>query len=162
MLDRFGRDAPQHDGERFGDHFRRLAERLGRLPALQLLVDVASAFDGRCPVRLRRSRSVDGPVGVVVPQDLVDLVEAKEQQVVVSAEQAVLGERGAEFSDLAPHDRHRPVLDVEVVVLDVREHDAGEAELAVEGFAVLVGGEQVAVLLDDPVAFGAGLLRSDG
>ena len=46
------------------------------------------------------------------------------------------------------------MLDVEVVVLDVREHHAGEAELAVEGLAVLVRAEEGCVLADDAVALG--------
>ena len=38
----------------------------------------------------------------------------------------------AELADLAPEHRQRPVLDVEVVVLDVREHEPREPELLVE------------------------------
>ena len=46
------------------------------------------------------------------------------------------------------------MLDVEVVVLHVREHRAGQAQLGLEGGPVLVAVDQLAVLLDDPVALG--------
>ena len=110
----------------------------------------------------RGGRRVDRPVGVVVPQHLVHLVAAQEQDVVVGLHQPGAAQHRAQLLDLAPDHRHGPVLDVEVVVLDVGEHHPGQPELAVEGLPVLVGGQQVAVLGHDPVALGPDRLDRPG
>ncbi len=53
-----------------------------------------------------------------------------------------VGEDLAELADLSPEDGAGPVLDVEVVVLDVREHGAGEPELPVEGGSSFISGQE--------------------
>ena len=60
-------------------------------------------------------------------------------------------EQGAELAHLVPEDRQVPVVDVEIVVLDVREHDPGEMQARVEGGALRLG-QQLAVLGGDSLA----------
>ena len=52
---------------------------------------------------------------------------------------AVPGEQRAELTHLVPEHRVVPVVDVEIVVLDVGEDPPGEAQLLVEGVACRSG-----------------------
>ncbi len=54
-------------------------------------------------------------------------------------EEPVARQQRAELPDLVPEDRVVPVLDVEVVALDVREHEAREPEVLVERSDRLLG-----------------------
>ena len=60
-------------------------------------------------------------------------------------------EERAELAHLVPEDREVAVVDVEVVVLDVREDSPREREALVEGGALLLG-DELAVLGGDPLA----------
>ena len=64
-----------------------------------------------------------------------------------------LHEHVRQLAHLAPHHADAPVLDVEVVVLDVVEHRAAESELGLE-VGLVVAVEQVDVLRGDTIAFG--------
>ena len=64
-------------------------------------------------------------------------------------------EQRAELAHLVPEDRVVPVLDVEVVALDVREDRPRQPEVLIERRSRLVVGQQRSVLVGDPVALGA-------
>ena len=81
------------------------------------------------------------------------LVVAKVEDVLAVGEKPVAGEQGAELSHLVPEDREVPVIDVEVVVLDVGEDGACELETLVEDLTRLAG-QQRAVPLGDRVTLG--------
>ena len=92
------------------------------------------------PLRDLGAASRSGPIGVdadgpgiaVVEQRVADLVAAQIEDVRRSFQNPASCRTLAELAHLAPEHAHRPMLDVEVVVLDVGKHRAGEAELAVE------------------------------
>ena len=89
---------------------------------------------------------------IEVEQHVGELVAPEHEHVVDLGDEAGRLEHPAQVTHLAPDHRVRPVLDVEVVVLDIGEDGARQAELGVERRPVLVGVEQLAVLADDPVA----------
>ena len=62
-------------------------------------------------------------------------------------------EDAAQPAHLAPEHAHRPMLDVEIVVLDIGKHGARQAELAFERSAG-VRVEQLGIFLRDAVALG--------
>src|ERR671910_771420 len=125
-----------------------------RRPGPQRGQDAPAALQLPAPVDRAAGLGPDRPGAVVVPQGLGDLVPLEQEDVGLAAEEPLLGQDPAELAHLAPQHRVAPVLDVEVVVLDVGEHHPGQAELLLEGGPVLVGGQQLAVLAHDPVALG--------
>ena len=81
----------------------------------------------------------------------------QEEDVLLVDQKAVPGKERAELAHLVPENGVVPVIDVEVVVLDVGEHGAGEGKLLVECLSNLLG-KKGAMLVGDPVAFGDHLL----
>src|ERR1700750_2392457 len=100
------------------------------------------------------SRRAPGPAVVVVEQHLGHLVPGQQEHVVDVGEEIRGDQHPAEVAHLPPDHRMRPVLDVEVMVLHVREHRAGQPELGLERSPVLVAVDQVGVLVHDAVALG--------
>src|SRR5215207_2207634 len=152
LLDALAGDAPEHDGERLGDHLGRPAQGGRRRPGPQGGEDAAAALQLPAPVDRAAGLGPDRPGAVVVPQGLGDLVPLEQEDVGLAAEEPLLGQDPAELAHLAPQHRVAPVLDVEVVVLDIGEHHPGQTQLLLEGGPLLVGGQQLAVLGHDPVA----------
>ena len=66
------------------------------------------------------------------------LVAAQEEHVFLAGEERVRCEQRPEFPHLVPEKGVIPVIDVVVVVLNVREDGASELELLVEGCARLL------------------------
>ena len=93
-----------------------------------------------------------------VGERLVDLGVVQVEHVVGLGEHALRGEQRAERLHLLEEPGGEPVLAVELVVLDEREHQAAQAEHLVEGGLLVVGAEQVAVAAGDPLALGDELL----
>ena len=54
------------------------------------------------------------------------------------------------------------MLDVEVVVLHVGKHHAGQPELGLEGLAILIRGEEFGVFAHDPIPLGSDGLHGTG
>jgi hypothetical protein len=142
--DRVRGDPPEHDGEGLGDHVGRAAERRGRRPFLQHRQDGLAALELAGPVGAAPRLGPDRPCRVHVPERLVDLVSLQVEDVVLVGEEALLDEHRAQLAHLPPDHRVAPVLDVEVVVLDIREHDSRQPQLLLERLPVLVGPEQLA------------------
>ena len=72
------------------------------------------------------------PGGLEVDDGLNDLGATQHEDVVFRLPEAPLRKQGAKLAHLVPELGHEPVLDVEVVVLDVGEHRARQAQSAVE------------------------------
>ena len=68
----------------------------------------------------------------------MDLVALEVEDVVCLVEEPVADQQLTELPGLVPEQRVVPVLDVEVVALDVGEDQAREAERLVEGLARVV------------------------
>ena len=74
-------------------------------------------------------------------------------------DEPVAREQRAELPDLVPEERVVPVLDVEVVALNVGEHEPRKAQVPLERGDRVVPLEQRPVLGADPVALGAHLCQ---
>ena len=133
--------------------FRRGVQRRGGPGGLERVHDPAAALDLLRPVVRADRLGADAPAGDQVEERVADLVAAQVEQVVRFGPEALGLHHAGQLADLAPEDAHGPVLDVEVVVLHVRVGGGGEAALGVEERLVFAF-EQVAVFLDDAVAFG--------
>jgi hypothetical protein len=152
-LDALRRDPPEHDRDRLVLDLRRRPERERRRPRAQALHDPLALGDLLRPVvRAARRGGPDRPAGQQVVERVVDLVAVQVEDVLRVVEEPVRAEDLAELADAVPEDRVVPVLDVEVVVLDVRIDAPREADELVERGPVVVGREQLAVLARDPLA----------
>jgi hypothetical protein len=69
-------------------------------------------------------------------------------------EEPVLLQQRAEFADLVEEEIGVPVLAVELVALDIREHAVRQRDHLVVGAALFVGGQQLAVVGDELPALG--------
>ena len=78
---------------------------------------------------------------------------AEQEHVLAVRKEPVARQERTERAHLVPEDREVAMVDVEVMVLDVGEHRAGEREALVEGLAKLRR-EQRAVLLGDALTLG--------
>ena len=75
------------------------------------------------------------------------------------AEESIAGEQCAEFPDLVEEQIGVPVLAVELVAFDIREHAVRERDHLVVGAAFLVRGQQLAVIRDELAALGLQFLH---
>ena len=157
LLDALGRHAPEHDRHRVGDRLGRDAERRRRRPLRQPLEQLLAPSDDRRPVRRPERRAAGCPREHQLVERLGDLVAGQLEHVLLVLEEAVVGEQRAELAQLVPPARQEPVVAVELVLLDVREHRPREPEQLVER-RPRPRREQRAVLLGEPVALAGDLL----
>ena len=75
------------------------------------------------------------------------------------AEESLAGEQCTEFPDLVEEQVGVPVLAVELVAFDIREHAVRERDHLVVGAAFLLGGQQFAVIRDQLAALGLQFLH---
>ena len=99
-------------------------------------------------------RHADRPGVAVIEQGVPHFLPRQEEQVVGRVPEAGVAQQRGQLAHLAPEHAHRPMLDVEIMVLDVGEDGAREAELAVEG-RLRLGRQQCAIFGGDAVAFGS-------
>ena len=123
---------------------------------------VVPARDLPTPVLRAAGGHAHRPAVEVVEDRVRDLRAAEQEDVVGVRPEPLVGEELAELAHLAPDLRHAPVLDVEVVVLDVREDHPGQPELALERGLGLRVVDQLGVLRDDPVPLGLDRLDRPG
>ncbi len=151
-LDVLGGDAPEHDGERLGHHFRRLAQGGRRRVVLEFLEQGLALLDDGRPVSRAARLAARPPSANQVVDGFLDFEAVQVEHIVHFFEEAMLDQHFAELAHLVPEHGVMPVLDVEVVILDVGEDGAGQAELFLEGLPVFVGGQERGVLGGQPVA----------
>ena len=158
LLHALGRDAPEHDRHRVGD---RLGRRRRSPAAASSRRACSSSSLRRATIGgqwLRPERRAAGrPREQQLVERLGDLVPASWKMSSLSSRKPWSREQRAELAQLVPPARQEPVVAVELVLLDVREDRAREAEQLVERLAGLLV-EQRAVLLGEPVALARDLL----
>src|SRR5205085_8134676 len=145
-------DAVEHDHEGVVELRRHGPERRLGVPAPKDLDDVLAASDRGLPVPLPRGTSGGAPAEHGVVERLPDLPAVQVEEVVAALQDPVLGHAVAELPDLVPERGVVPVLDVDVVVLDVGRDQARQRDVLVEGRPVLVGRKQPAVLRGQPLS----------
>ena len=140
---------------RLTEVFRQAAESRRRSPGAHRLVDRPPPLHDRRP-QARASRN-PGAAGAPVEPKLLQrgahLVVAQVEHILPVGQVGVAREQRSELADLVPEDREVAMVDVEVVVLDVREDLARAREAVVEGSAELRR-HQGAMLLGDTLALG--------
>ena len=108
---------------------------------------------------MRRSNRVgsDGPAVAVIEERNIDFLAAQVEHVADFGPKSCLDKDTREFAHFAPEDAHRPVFDVKIVVLDVREDGAGQAEFAFKGSLGLIVRQEGGVLERHTVTFSGDL-----
>src|SRR3954466_6560783 len=114
-------------------------------PRPQRRHDRLTPLDGRLPVRVAR-RARRGPSVHGVVEGLPDLPAIEVEEVVALSQDAGPDDAVCDRAHLVPEHRVVAVLDVEVVVLQVRADEARQSEAVVEGGALGIGRQQRAVL----------------
>src|SRR5207342_1438474 len=122
-----------------------------RRPVREALEQLLAPRHDRRPVRRAEWRAAGRPGQEQLVERLRDLVPAELEDVLGVLQEAVLREQRAELAHLVPPAGEEPVVAVELVLLDVREDHAREAEQLRERPARLLV-EQRAVLLRQPLA----------
>ena len=122
----------------------RWAEGRGRSPLAHCLVDRPAPLDDRRPVRgaARSPRPACAPEEPKLFEGRAHLVVAQEEDVFLVDQETVRSEQRPELARLVPEDREVPVVDVEVVVLDVGKDFPRERKALVEGLNRLVSEER--------------------
>src|SRR5262245_10837793 len=98
----------------------------------------------------RDSGAARAPVEPELLERRAHLVVTQVEDVLSLGQEPVPGEQRAELANLVPEDRQVAVVDVEVVVLDVRKDEPGECKALVEGAATVLV-DQRAILFRNPL-----------
>ena len=146
-------DAPEHDGEGFGDHFGRSVQRRLRRGGLQGGQNRLAAGNLGWPIAGAGAGHAHAPTHAKIKDRVAHFVAVEKEHILCPRPEARALEEGGQFPHLAPEHRHRPMFDVKVVVFDIGKHGSGKAEFAVKR-GLRIGVQQLAVFGSDPVPFG--------
>ena len=114
--------------------------------------------DDRRPVRGAARCGAVGPGSHQIDDGRLQLVVRQMEHVLGVAEKAVGCQQCTELADLVEEQIRVPVLAIKFVPLDVGKHPVRQRDHLIVGRAILVRGQQLAVVLDQLLALGQQLL----